>query len=167
MIEMDGLRVEPAQTKSYTRFDLEFHLSQGNNSLNGGVVYSTALFELKTIENLVAVFLELLRRTIIDPDIPIALVPLDNLVKIDNNPQQVAVPLINDLQNMSIVSVFQQQVVKSPDAIAVRHATINGEHVQQIIYAELGRQSDYLAHWLNNRKLVTESPVAVLARRSC
>ncbi len=77
-IQLEGLELEeePVPTVISTRFDLEFHLFQEAERLSGSILFAADLFEPETISNLAAIFQEILRRGLEQPQTPILALPL-------------------------------------------------------------------------------------------
>lgn len=168
-VELEGLQVEPAPTRSYTRFDMEFHLTQSVDSLNGGILFSTQLFERATMQSLVAVFQRVLEEAVLDPTLPVASVPLNdaNTQGSMSDTMDSQLPVRCDTQDWTIAAAFKQQVAMAPDLVAVQHTSSPGKGDQLLTYAELNSQSDVLAQWLQVRQFPKGTPVAVFASRSC
>ncbi|EWG50865.1 hypothetical protein FVEG_16703 [Fusarium verticillioides 7600] len=59
--ELQGLESEAVSSKAYTRFDIEFHLFQEADGLQGSCNFATDLFKPETVENAVSVFFQILR----------------------------------------------------------------------------------------------------------
>ena len=160
-IHLEGLAGEAVPGTASTRFDVEFHLFQGAERLNGSVLFASELFEPETLRGMVAVFQEVLRRGLDEPQTPVALLPLtDGLAELRDRGlleiERTAYP-----RDSSIVDVFHEQVMACPDAPAVKDSST------QLTYAELDRQSDVLAAWLRRRRFAAETLIGVLAPRSC
>nr|POF13826.1 enniatin synthase [Quercus suber] len=160
-IHLEGLESEPVHRDASTRFDVEFHLLQDEGKLGGVVYYATDLFKPETITGMVAVFQEMLRRALEQPETPIAVVPLSDgladlramgLLEIKNTKYP---------RDSSVIDIFLEQVAAFPDVMAVKDPS------SQFTYAQLNYLSDLLATWLCHRNIPAESPVGVLAPRSC
>lgn len=80
-IQPEGLSGEPVSTAAMTRFDMEFHIAQEVGKLCGTMIYLTNVPELETIRSMVAVFQEILRRGLEQPDTPIAILPIADGLK--------------------------------------------------------------------------------------
>ena len=160
LMELEGVETEPIARDVSTRFDIEFHLYQKEESLHGVVHFAADLFEPETIQGLVSVFQEILRRGLETPRMPISVLPLDNKI-----PELLVGMLDVDTpeypRDSSVVDVFRTQVAASPDAIAAKDST------SQLTYAQLDEESNKVATWLRQRQLAPETLVGVLAPRSC
>ena len=147
--------------KYATNFDIEVHLYQSNEGLEGEIVYAADLFHPRTIETVNSVFLEILERGMDSSGTRIEDIALSNghsslydmgLMK----PHRTDYP-----RDSTIIDVFSEQVVKNPHAVAVKDAS------GQLTYSELDQRSDELARWFHSRGYAPETFIAVLAQRSC
>ncbi|KAK3314236.1 hypothetical protein B0H66DRAFT_630727 [Apodospora peruviana] len=160
-IQLEGLSGEHISEAVTTRFDVEFHLFQMAGSLDGTVLYSTDLFEPKTIHGVVAVFQEVLRRGLERPQMPISALPLtDGLAEL-RSIGLLDIERTDYPHESSVVDVFREQVAATPHATAVTDSS------SRLTYAQLDGKSDKLATWLCRRGMAAETLVGVLAPRSC
>lgn len=159
--ELEGLVAEPVPNKVYTRFDVEFHLFQEPGRLSGNVAFAADLFQPETIGNVVAIFYQILRQGIHQPQTPIAVLPLTDGLADLRAMGLLEIEKAEYLRESSVVEVFRQQVVAHPHAFAVVDSS------SRLTYADLDRQSDQLANWLGRRNMTAETLVGVLAPRSC
>ncbi|KAM3513239.1 hypothetical protein MY11210_003105 [Beauveria gryllotalpidicola] len=159
--ELEALKSEPLQNEVYTRFDAEFHFFQAPDGLTGYINFATELFKVETIQNVVSVFLQILRHGLNHPQTLISVVPLaDGLAEL----RSMGLLKINEVEyprDSSVVDVFRAQVASYPDTLAVVDSS------SRLTYAELDHQSDLLETWLRRQNLPTEALVVVLAPRSC
>jgi len=125
-------------------FDLSFDLWEQANELGGRIEYNTDLFSQTAIERMVANYLLLLDR--------LSLAPTKRLSEFNllTDAQQQQLTVWNDTAHPEfpqscVHQLFEQQVLRSPDALAVLH------NHQSLTYAELHRCSNQGAHYL--RKL--------------
>lgn len=168
-VELDGLQAEPAPTRSYTRFDMEFHLTQGVDSLNGGILYSTQLFERATMQSLIAVFQRMLEEVLLDPALPVASISLTGAATQDSIGDFHTSQLSSrdNTHHWNIATAFKQQAAATPNVVAVKRNSSPDKTAQVLTYAELDSQADVFAQWLQVRQFPKETPVAVFASRSC
>ncbi|KAJ4155409.1 hypothetical protein LMH87_000652 [Akanthomyces muscarius] len=159
--ELEGLESEPVQNEAYSRFDAEFHFFPAPDGLTGYINFATELFKLETIQNVVSVFLQILRYGLDHPQTLISVVPLaDGLAEL----RSMGLLKINEVEyprDSSVVDVFRTQVAAYPDTVAAVDSS------SRLTYAELDRQSDLLETWLRRQDLPAEALVVVLAPRSC
>jgi amino acid adenylation domain-containing protein len=142
------------------RADLLLFLTEEENSLSCLLEYSTDLFEPATIKGLLRHFEVLLAGVVRNPDQRVSELPLLT----ENERQQLLVewnqiqPSIDDAP--CIQQLFEQQVARTPEAVAVVFET------QQLTYAELNRRANQLAHYLSKRGVGPEVLVGICVERS-
>ncbi|KAG8666688.1 Beauvericin nonribosomal cyclodepsipeptide synthetase bea1 [Fusarium poae] len=158
---LEGLESLPVPSKAYTRFDMEFHLFQETDSLKGSVNFADELFKMETVENVVRVFFEILRKGLQSAQTPVSVLPLTDGIATLEQLDVLNVKHVDYPRESSLVDVFQSQVSTFPDSLAVVDSSF------RLTYSELDRQSDVLAGWLRRRSMLPETLVAVFAPRSC
>ncbi|KAG6001999.1 NRPS protein [Claviceps maximensis] len=170
--ELQGVHSEPLNSCVTSRFDLECHLFQEEQSLHGRIIYSTDLYQSQTIENLTRTFCDLVERALSEPEKTVSTLPLmtpDCQAKLE----QWGLVGVNRCQyprDSSVVDVFRQQVScgQTADKCAVRDSRTAGAagSADSLTYAELDEQSDRLCCWLGRRRIFEpETLVGVYARR--
>jgi len=124
------------------KFDLTLTLVDGEEGLVGSWQYNTDLFERATIRRLLAHHQRLLEAVVEQPDHPVSRLPLlteaerhELVVKWNETKQE-------PLAGQSLHELFEGQVARSPDGLAVAF------EAAQITYAELNRRANQLAHHL-------------------
>jgi amino acid adenylation domain-containing protein len=142
------------------QFDLTLNTTLSADAFAASFSYATDLFDAATIEQLARHWQALLRAIVIDADQPVASLALldeaerELIINGWNTPSHVQVPDDN------VVRLFEAQVRKSPQAIAL----IVGE--QTLSYAELNRRANQLAHALIARGVGPEIRVGIAVERS-
>jgi amino acid adenylation domain-containing protein len=156
--------LEISQTVSFdsgsVRFDLEMHLWESPDGLRGDVVYSTDLFESETIQRLIGHFQTLLEGIVSNPQQRVAELPIlteieKQKILIEWQQTQTAYP-----RDKNIHQLFEEQVVKTPDAIAI----VFGD--RQLTYQELNQRSNQLAHHLQKLNISSDVLVGIYIERS-
>ena len=137
-IEVSELEVE----KGIAKFDLQLEIEEEGDSLVGFVEYNVDLFNDDTIFRLLEHLRNLLAGIVANPDRRICEFPL----LIEPERQKLLVEW-NDtasqyFQDKCIHELFEDQVEKSPDSIAVVFED------QQVTYRELNIRANQLAHHL-------------------
>jgi non-ribosomal peptide synthetase component F len=127
-LRFEGAQGEITPLTLTTRFDLEFHLFQEENSLSGNVLYSSELFEAKSIESMLGVFNEVLRRGLDNPETPICTLPLTDGVSQLRNQGLLREPKTRYPRESSIVDVFREQVALYPNVLAVKDSSRGTSH---------------------------------------
>ncbi|MFF4044993.1 amino acid adenylation domain-containing protein, partial [Streptomyces sp. NPDC001816] len=164
--ELPGLDVELGPVDiGVSKFDLTFFLTEEHTEdgqcagLHGDLEYALDLFDTDTAASIGDRFVRLLASALRDPDLPID--DLDILAPAERR------ELLEDRRGAegvvpegSLPELFEAQVVRSPDAVAVVADGV------EVTYAELNARANGLAHRLVALGVRSETPVAVLLERS-
>jgi len=159
--ELPGLTVSPVEIINETaKFDLSLYTWEEKEGLRARLEYNTDLFDAATIHRMLAHFATLVQGIVTNPDRHLSDLPI--LTEIERS--QLLIEW-NDTQkdypkDKCIHELFEEQVEKSPDAIAVVFED------EQLTYRELNTQANQLAHYLRNLKVGAESLVGVCMERS-
>ncbi|CAA9959472.1 Nonribosomal peptide synthetase 3 [Pyrenophora teres f. maculata] len=160
---LDGLETETLHGAATSRFDLEFHFYQKPDGLQGDVIFSTDLYAPETIENMLSVFNNVLKKCLWEPTVAIASLPLltdADHVKLDQmgllRIEETAYP-----HDSSIIDVFRQQVSAYPSRIAVKDSSA------EMTYAQIDEASNIVAQWLAKKSFAFDTLVGVFANRCC
>ncbi len=145
--------------KTSTKFDLTLTINEQDSGLSAILDYRDDLFAPATIERLTGHFQTLLKAMIAFPDQPVSRLPLLTSAEW----QQVVVDW-NDTclagENLCMHQVFEQQVERTPEAVAVQF------HGKQLSYRELNQRANQLARHLQKNKVGPEVKVGLLMERS-
>src|SRR5215813_13196004 len=158
---LPGLEVSQVEVDSgTTKFDLALFMWEEHLGLRGRVQYSTALFDADTIERLLGHFETMLIGIVTNPDRRLCDLPLltereKHQILVEWNNRATVYP--NDA---CIHELFEEQVKKLPDAIAVVLED------QQLTYRELNRRANQLAHYLRKLGVGPEVLVGICMDRS-
>ncbi len=158
---LPGLQVQVAEvTVQSTHVDLEVYCHEVGETLQLRCIYSTDLFAQPTIQRLLSHFQNLLEGIIANPDQPIGALPLLTAPE----RQQLLVGW-NDTatpypKDKFIHQLFEEQVERTPDAIAVVEAD------QQLTYRELNGRANQLAHYLQQVGVASDMLVGLYLERS-
>ena len=155
-LQVELLRVHPEVTK----FDLTITLGETDGRMAGALEYATALFDAATIERYAAYLQSLLRGMVSGDEQPIDRLPLlseseRHRLLVQWNDTQRPYP-----QDRCIHELFEEQVQRTPDALALVHEG------QQLSYAEMNKQANGLAHHLRALGVQADSRVAMDLARS-
>ncbi len=160
-VKLAGLQLAPYDVDTHTaKFDLTLVMWEAEGQFQGFFEYNLDLFEPSTVARLAGHFITLLQGAISDPELPVAKLPLLTEAEYQQllhewNRTQVAFP-----QQKCIHQVFEAQVARSPDAIAV----VCGR--QSLTYAQLNQRANQLARYLRRMNVGAEVPVGICVRRS-
>jgi amino acid adenylation domain-containing protein len=156
-----GLRINPIEIET-TRspFDVSLFLRERDGKYFGYFEYSTDLFDASTIERMAGHYQTLLQAAVANPDQSLATIPI--LTEAER--QQILVEW-NDTaadypKDKCIHELFEDQVARTPDAIAV----IFDRH--RLTYRELNTRANQLAHYLRELGVGPEVLVGICVERS-
>ena len=158
---LPGLTVTLAEFEEQTtRFDLELHVREVDNQLQGYCLYSTDLFDKGTIQRMMGHFLTLLAGIVADPQRSIAELPLLTeaeryQILVEWNDTQADYPF-----DQCIHQLFEEQVERTPEAVAV----VFGD--EELTYRELNARANQLAHYLIKQGIGPEVLVGICVERS-
>jgi len=150
LLASSDLTLSPLEFESgTTRFDLELHLREYTEGLEGCLVYSTELFDAATIARMLGHFQVLLFGIVANPEQRFSELPLLTVAEqqqlVEWNNTNVEYP-----QNKCLHQLFEAQVEKTPDAVALVFEdveTLPATSVQ-ITYRELNCRANKIAHHL-------------------
>ncbi|WP_292779568.1 non-ribosomal peptide synthetase [Nostoc sp. NMS9] len=142
------------------RFDLEVHYWEVSGCLEGIWNYSADLFDATTITRIAQHFQILLRAIVANPRAPIAELPLLTIAErhqllVEWNNTEVDYP-----GDKCIHQLFEEQVERTPDAVAVVFED------QQLTYQQLNTRANQLAHYLRSLDVGAEVLVGLCVERS-
>ncbi|MFD2943649.1 non-ribosomal peptide synthetase, partial [Flavobacterium notoginsengisoli] len=147
--------------RNTAKLDLTLNVSENASGISLAINYSTVLFDKPTIERMLGHYEQLLAGIVADASQPIGSLSMLSAQEKHQlldvfNATGVDYPL-----DRTVVDLFEEQVVKSPDAIAV---VFEGE---QLSYRELDERSNQLAHYLlNSWNIKTGDLIGVVLDRS-
>jgi amino acid adenylation domain-containing protein len=159
--DLEGLEVEQVSTSgTSSKLDLSFYLRPSTDQgLNGSITYATELFCGDRIQRLSEHLLTLLASALQSPDAParsLTLLTETERLLIESWQQG---PTI-DVPDLCVHQLFEQQVERTPDAIALIFED------QQLSYRELNARANQLAHHLIDLGVGPNIIVAVCLERS-
>ncbi len=160
-LELPGLALTPmADGATTSKFDISLTVFESGPQIFGQWVYGTALFEAATIARWAGhleVFLEGLAA---DPGRLVSELPLLTAAEREQLLVDWNVPPADYPDEGFVHQLFEEQVEKTPDAVAV---VFEGE---TLTYRELNARANRLAHRLRRRGAGPETLVGVSAERS-
>ena len=156
-----GLRIEPIEILSdRSTFDLSLFLREREGKYIGYIEYSTDLFNRDRIERMAGHFNTLLEGIVSNPDRRISELP----VLTESERHQLLVEWNNTAadypKDKCIHELFEEQVEKTPDAIAI------GFDGQSLTYQQLNCRANQLAHYLIGLGVGREKLVGICVERS-
>ncbi|MCK1473579.1 AMP-binding protein, partial [Bradyrhizobium sp. 197] len=158
--DLPGLRVEAAADGfDQVKFDLELNLAEHGEAIAGTLGYATALFDQASIERQRGYLLALLRAMVADARQAVGRIELlaaDERAYLLEELNRTAVPYP---EQQCIHELFEAQVAKAPDAVAVVHED------ERLSYGELNARANRLAHHLIGLGVKPDQPVAICLER--
>ncbi|WP_107656873.1 non-ribosomal peptide synthetase [Nocardia suismassiliense] len=163
-LELPGVGFEPYNASlAASRFDLFFNIADTPAGLpwNGLIEYATELFDRSTVEAIAARFVHVLRSAVADPGMSVRAIEV-----LDADEREVVLRRWNDTavdidpDDLTVVGLFEAQVARSPEAVAVVCADT------EVSYRELDRRAESLAQVLVSQGVAADSIVAVAVPRS-
>jgi len=154
------------------KFDLTLFMVDDGNNISGAIEYNTDLFDEDTIGRITRHFKKLLNALIQQPKLPVTKAIITN--------DQETNHLIQDLNRFeeiqqfdsNIKDIFENQVLQSPDAIALEWLnsakTVRAQDFepQQMTYTELNTKANKVAHKLIDLKIKSDDLVGLYFERS-
>ncbi len=142
------------------KFDLSLELDDQLEGLVGRFEYNTDLFDVATIHRMVGHWQTLLESIVADPVQHIGEVPLLTKTEQHQLLMEWNVADIEYPDDKCIHQLFEAQVERTPDAVAVIFEE------KSLTYSELNRKANQLAHFLQQQGVRPEVPVGIYVERS-
>lgn len=160
-LSLPGVNVTPYPRPHTTaKFDLTCTLREHDGMLHGTLEYCTDLFETASITRMAQHFQILLEGIVKNPDHPVFHLPL--LTDTDQQRQLIEWngTMATSSQESTIAELFEAQVAKTPEAVAVVFDD------EQLVYESLNTKANQLAHYLKKLGVGPEVRVGVCLERS-
>lgn len=159
-LELSGLTVSSLESNNNTaKFDLSLYIEERGEEPIATIEYNTDIFEAATIARTSEHFQQLLAGIVANPDRRVNELPLltssEKQQLLDWNCTQTDYP-----KDACIHQLFEAQVEKSPDAVAIVFED------RQLTYQELNQQADRLADYLRQLGVRSEVLVGICVERS-
>ncbi|NET12212.1 MAG: amino acid adenylation domain-containing protein [Okeania sp. SIO1H6] len=160
-LELPGLTLTPLVGESVTaKFDLTLSMREIDTEIEGILEYNTDIFDATTIIRMGYHFQQLLEAIIANPEQPITQIPLlteaeRHQLLVEWNDTAVEYP-----SEKCIHQLFEEQVEKNPDAVAVVFEQ------EELTYQQLNAKANQLAHHLQSLGVKAETLVGISIERS-
>ncbi len=161
-IEFNGLKVSTYDAKNHvSKFDMTFSFTETKNSLICGIEYNTAIYNKDRIDRMACHIKTLISSVISNPEIQIRDIEI-----IPEEEKNLLLNVFNDTKEdfpleKTIFGLFEEQVEKTPDNIAVVFEDV------EMTYRELNRKANIVGHYLRgNYGIKPDDFVGVLLKRS-
>jgi len=143
----------------FAKFDLSLNLGESQDGIRGTLEYAIALFDEATMVRYVGYFKRVLQ-AMVDNDQAV----LEHVALVDEAERQ---HLLFDFNatwvdynlDQTLHGMFEAQVLRTPDAVAVQAAE------QRLTYAQLNERANRLAHHLRGLGVQPDSRVAICVER--
>ncbi|MDJ1181650.1 non-ribosomal peptide synthetase [Roseofilum casamattae] len=158
--ELPGLKASHlAIDNATTKFDITLLMEETETGLIGYWEYNTDLFDAATIERMMGHFQTLLEAIAVNPEARVEELPLLTATErhqllVEWNDTFAEYP-----QEKCIHQLFEEQVERSPDAVAVVFED------ERLTYRELNDRANQLAHYLQSLGVRTEVAVGIYLER--
>ncbi|QDL10988.1 hypothetical protein DP113_26435 [Brasilonema octagenarum UFV-E1] len=159
-LELPELSISSIEVDNFaSQFDLTLSMKETEQGLQGLWEYSTDLFEDATITRMSGHFQTLLEAIVANPngfisEFPLLTAPEQRLLLQWNNTQA------NYSKQSCIYQLFETQVEKTPDAVAI----VFGR--EQLTYKQLNERANQLAHYLKQLGVKPDVLVGICVERS-
>jgi amino acid adenylation domain-containing protein len=169
-MHLSGLELESqALEQRVAQFDLTLTVAQVNEGLTASFEYNSDLFDLQTISRMANHWQKLLEAITENPQQCISTLPLLTVNErqtqlLEWNATQTDYP-----KNFCIHQLFEAQVEKTPDAIAVETKHLHQDistNDSPLNYRQLNQRANQLAHHLQKLGVTPEIPVGICIERS-
>lgn len=159
--ELPNLKLSRVEIeRESAKFDLTISMTETETEIRGVWEYSTDLFERETIQRMIGNFQTLLEGIVENPEEKVSLLPILTEVEkqkilVEWNHTKTDYP-----KDKCIHQLFEEQVEKTPDAIAVVFEE------KQLTYKELNEKANQLGHYLQELGVKPETLVGICVERS-
>ncbi|MCE5172229.1 amino acid adenylation domain-containing protein [Paenibacillus profundus] len=160
-LELAGLRLKPYPAEyKVAKFDLSLDVAEGAEGMACSLEYATALYRPESIERMAKHFGRLLEAVAHEPEARLA-----SLGMLTEEEEEQIRHVFNDAeagrsQQNTVPELFEEQVERTPDRIAVVHED------KQLTYRELNERANRLARTLRAEGVKPEQLVGIMADRS-
>ncbi len=159
--ELPGLKIENlAWGVETVRVDIELHLREVAEGIEGFCVYNRDLFDAATIACMMQHFQILLEALALNPQQPVELLPLLTQQERHKLLVEWNDTFVDYACDRCIHQLFEEQVERVPDAVAVVFEN------QQLTYRELNSRANQLGHYLKSLGVGTDVLVGLCVERS-
>lgn len=161
VLELPGLTLRSLKVEdTAAKVDLTLSIIEGAEGLHGALQYNSDLFEASTMTRMAGHFRVLLKAIVADPDRRLSELPISTEAQGQQLICEWNKPQIEYRKDKCLNELFEEQVERTPDAVAVVH----GE--ERLSYRELNLRANQLAHHLRKLGVGPEVLVAILIERS-
>jgi amino acid adenylation domain-containing protein len=160
-LKLGGLTLSgEGNQRTTSQFDITFVVNETSSGIQLSVEYSTDLYREATIDRMISHYINLLSSIVTSPAVSVS-----HLRMLTEREEQTLLESFNETaaefpNNKSIIDLFETQVEKRPEAVAV----VFDE--ERLTYSELNRRSNQVAHFLQKQGITAETLVPICVERS-
>ncbi|MFP2911577.1 amino acid adenylation domain-containing protein, partial [Pyxidicoccus sp. 3LFB2] len=160
-LNLPELKLEVTESSSRTsKFDLTLAMTETDEGLAGSAEFNIDLFEPETVDRLLGHLRVLLEAAVARPEQRLMDLPLTDAEERRRLVDAWSGRKVAYAREQSLAELFEAQVMKTPDAVAVEY---QGETLK---YAELNGRANQLAHHLRSLGVGPEVRVGLCVERS-
>jgi amino acid adenylation domain-containing protein len=156
----EGTMTRQGEARDCAQVDLTLYLQESPDGLQGIFEYASNLFDATTIARMTTHFATLLAAIVAQPDQPVFHLPMLTAAEYQQIVYEWNATAVDFGPPQTIHTLFEQQVTRTPDAVAVIFED------GQLTYAELNAQANQLAHYLQSLGVGPEVLVGICVERS-
>lgn len=160
-VQLKDLQIEDYEIdNTQSKFDMTLHAFEKNDHIKCTFEYNTDLFNNDTIQRMGEHFLVLLKDILQNPAKPVSEYSIltekeKHQILTEWNSQNITFPV-----EQAIHQIFENQVTKSPEAVAIEFED------QSLTYSELNRRANRVARYLIHKGVTPDSIVGLCLERS-
>ncbi|MGB7605272.1 MAG: amino acid adenylation domain-containing protein, partial [Lutisporaceae bacterium] len=160
-IELENIRVREYEFKGkVSKFDMILEAEEKGEEIRFNLEYCTKLFKRETIERVIKHFINILKEVAENPEIELCKINM-----LSEEEKREVLVAFNDTKteypkDKTIYELFEEQVEKTPDNIAVVYEN------QKLTYRELNEKANSLARSLREMGVMADSIVGIMAEHS-
>ena len=144
-----------------TPFDLSLDTYEKAGQLHAAFTYASDLFEPETIERMARHWIHLLQRIVDDPQQRIGDIALLSVEEYQLLVESWGRHPLSDAEPRCVHHLFEEQVARCPDALALKGAG------QALTYGQLNARANRLARTLVAQGVSADTPVGIALERDC
>ncbi|UCH97545.1 MAG: AMP-binding protein, partial [Candidatus Aminicenantes bacterium] len=171
-VDYQGLKIISRRFETHvSKFDMTLYVEDSPNGLYFSLGYCTKLFKGQTIKQFIRYFQKIISVVTAKPGTKISEIEIISREEKRQIMQEFNNTGTQYTKNKTIPGLFEKQVEKTPDHIAVagplaiKYRTYR-TYMTYISYRELNKQSHQLAQYLYRRGIKTNEPVGIMAEKS-
>ncbi|MFC0514087.1 non-ribosomal peptide synthase/polyketide synthase [Mucilaginibacter angelicae] len=158
-LQLGGLRLKQIQDAHQTaKFDITLFIIESENGLRAGLEYNTDLYDESTISRMAGHYSQLLNAIVDAPNESVGRLNMIGGAE-SNQLETFNATKVDYAGNESVISLFEEQVTKNPDAIALVFEN------EELSYWVLNERSNQLARYLQKQGVSNETLVPVCIER--